>query len=73
MIECSADEGHACDSGPDGDLCPSCQAEHDYWRRQYDAATAAEREAVLRPEAAEARYVEEMTDAGRAHLIRRDT
>lgn len=37
-IECTADEGHPCDAGNNGDPCPSCLENEAYWRRQYYAA-----------------------------------
>jgi|GEM_PF-6439075 len=45
-IECNADVGHPCDAN-DGDPCPACAREEAEHRAEYDAATPAERRAVM--------------------------
>lgn len=63
-IECNADADHPCDAN-DGDPCTSCQAEHDYWRRQWESYGR-------REYARDLNYMQDMKDAGRGHLLRED-
>jgi hypothetical protein len=46
----------------EGDQCHECQANHDYWRRQYDRYGRREMEQ-------QRTHREDMIAAGRAHLL----
>lgn len=56
-----------CDNlaGADGDSCADCQAEHDYWRRQWESYGR-------REYARDLNYAQDMREAGRGHLLRED-
>lgn len=61
--ECNADEGHPCDSGPDGEPCVSCKANEAYYHNLWENGGRQEAER-------ERDYVQNMIDAGRSHLLR---
>jgi len=63
-IECNADLDHPCDA-ENGEPCPRCRAEIDYWRREWNRTGRAEVEA-------QRTYREDMIDAGRGHLLREE-
>lgn len=49
----------------DGDPCASCQAEHDYWRSEWERYGRREYNRDLS-------YVRDMREAGRGYLLRED-
>jgi hypothetical protein len=61
-VDCNADLDHPCDAD-DGEPCPRCKEEEAYWRRQWERTGRAEH-------AQAQTYRQDMTDAGRGHLLR---
>lgn len=60
-IDCNADLDHPCDAD-DGNPCPSCCEEHDYWRRYFAGAPRED----MRPQS---EIDADLVDAGRGHLV----
>jgi len=66
-VECNADLGHPCDAN-NGDPCQRCAAEHEYWRREWEATP----ESVRRLDyMSQEELNQELRDAGRGRLVRK--
>lgn len=65
-VECNADLDYPCDAD-DGEPCPSCKKEADYWLALYRATPASVRRLDT---ASKEELDQELVDAGRGHLVR---